>query len=125
MTELDTLITSTLELVDQAACSRHPHPDWWVGDIPIARGRGLPHDGAIQALRICKRCPVRGRCFDIAMDTSSQTFDHGIWGGTTPGDRNRIRRGELDATQAMDRGDAYADMDTTIEAEPWLNQATQ
>jgi WhiB family redox-sensing transcriptional regulator len=38
---------------------------------------------------ICAGCPVRIQCLDFAL-THDQT--HGIWGGTTPEDRQRDRR---------------------------------
>ena len=42
-----------------------------------------------QAQRICARCPVRQECFDFAV-RSGET--HGVWGGTTPEERIRVRR---------------------------------
>ena len=38
---------------------------------------------------ICAGCPVRRECLEFAV-THDQT--HGIWGGTTPQDRQRDRR---------------------------------
>ena len=38
---------------------------------------------------ICAGCPVRSECLEFAV-THDQT--HGIWGGTTPQDRQRDRR---------------------------------
>ena len=38
---------------------------------------------------ICSGCPVRRECLEFAV-THDQT--HGIWGGTTPQDRQRDRR---------------------------------
>ena len=38
---------------------------------------------------ICNECPVINECRDYAM---SNDFVHGVWGGTTPQDRRRLRR---------------------------------
>jgi WhiB family redox-sensing transcriptional regulator len=44
------------------------------------------------AKRICQACTVRQMCFDHAVENIEP---HGIWGGTTPGERRRLER--LDA----------------------------
>ena len=45
----------------------------------------------LEAKQICSSCPVRVDCLEYAVE---ERLDHGIWGGTTPGDR-RGRRKEL------------------------------
>jgi len=42
-----------------------------------------------QAKAVCRRCPVTGECLSWALDTGQ---DHGIWGGTTEGERRIWRR---------------------------------
>jgi WhiB family redox-sensing transcriptional regulator len=42
-----------------------------------------------EALSICATCPVRAQCLDYAI-RNRETY--GIWGGTTPEQRRRIRR---------------------------------
>lgn len=42
-----------------------------------------------QAQRICAGCQVRQQCFDFAMSSGES---HGVWGGTTPEERIRVRR---------------------------------
>ncbi|MGW0587594.1 WhiB family transcriptional regulator [Streptosporangium amethystogenes] len=37
-----------------------------------------------RARAVCRRCPVRGRCLEYALNT--QQMD-GVWGGTTPDER--------------------------------------
>ena len=45
----------------------------------------VPHD----AKKACSLCPVRYPCLEYAL-----TLDvEGVWGGTTPADRRRMRRG--------------------------------
>jgi len=47
---------------------------------------------AIETAReICMRCPVMDKCLKVGMFE-----EYGIWGGTTPEQRRRIRRYELD-----------------------------
>jgi WhiB family redox-sensing transcriptional regulator len=41
------------------------------------------------AQRICAGCAVRQQCLDFAMRTGEA---YGIWGGTTPAERIRVRR---------------------------------
>ena len=46
---------------------------------------------ATQAKKVCVRCPIRLRCLEYAL-----TFPHrelpGIWGGTSEGERLKLRR---------------------------------
>ena len=42
-----------------------------------------------RAKTICARCPVRQECLEFAL---GQGLAYGIWGGTTPEDRQRDRR---------------------------------
>jgi hypothetical protein len=53
-----------------------------VGDF----GPALPQAAA--AKRVCARCPVRASCLAWALRGGEQD---GIWGGTTPGERRRLR----------------------------------
>ena len=46
-------------------------------------------DEEAEALSICATCPVRAQCLDYAV-RNHETY--GIWGGTTPEQRRRIRR---------------------------------
>lgn len=41
------------------------------------------------AQSICRMCPVRSNCLRLALTTDSQ---YGVWGGTTPKERDRLRR---------------------------------
>jgi WhiB family redox-sensing transcriptional regulator len=46
-------------------------------------------DEEAEALSICATCPVRAQCLDYAV-RNRETY--GIWGGTTPEQRRRMRR---------------------------------
>ena len=51
-------------------------------------------DLAAAAKRICGHCPVRAPCLDYAL-SGADTWGGiatGIWGGTTPQERDRLRR---------------------------------
>lgn len=56
--------------------------------FPIATGRAGERQAA-KAQRICERCRVQRECLEFAMRTGEA---HGIWGGTTPEERVRVRR---------------------------------
>lgn len=65
----------------RGACTEHD-PDLW-----FAHERS--HDGAI-AIAICREeCEVRETCLDHALERNEQ---HGIWGGMSPPERQRLRR---------------------------------
>jgi WhiB family transcriptional regulator, redox-sensing transcriptional regulator len=65
---------------DRAACRGKSHPDW---------------DGELRGylFEICMGCPVRDECLMEALDHESRS-DAGVWGGTGPEERRRIRQGE-------------------------------
>ncbi len=46
-------------------------------------------EGMRKAQQICATCPVQEACLEFALETN-QTL--GIWGGTTPNERRRLRR---------------------------------
>lgn len=52
-------------------------------------GGKSPRDVA-RALRICSHCPVLAECRQYALNAEPRVW--GIWGGTTDGQRARIRR---------------------------------
>lgn len=53
---------------------------------------GTAHRQVAQAKAVCARCPVARQCLDWAVRTGEP---EGIWGGTTPGERRRLRRRRL------------------------------
>lgn len=70
------------------ACIDHPDPDLWF----LERGRG----GYDTARAVCHDCPVRVPCLIQGIKsegvdaTASQRY--GMWGGTTPAERQRVMR---------------------------------
>jgi WhiB family redox-sensing transcriptional regulator len=67
-----------------ASCTRRPEVDFFVG----------PDDssGIARAKAVCAGCPVSDDCLLFALETNQ--ID-GIWGGATPAERSRLRRGWL------------------------------
>lgn len=51
------------------------------------------YDGE-RAKQICAMCPVAAECRTAALDAVA-SYDFGVWGGTTPAERARIRRRQL------------------------------
>lgn len=41
------------------------------------------------ALAACDRCPIQAACLNWAMETNER---NGVWGGTTPRQREKLRR---------------------------------
>lgn len=44
-----------------------------------------------EAKAICATCPVRAECLEHALGFS-ESYDHGVWGGTSWSERRRIRQ---------------------------------
>ncbi len=67
----------------QAACRDSPDPDIF---FPKKGDHGD------QAKEICSGCPVTAQCLDFALEIKQGTYDFGIYGGTTPAERAKLRR---------------------------------
>lgn len=68
----------------RAAC-RDKHPDLF---FPVSDAN--PNQAAIQQAKdVCDSCPVTGQCLQWALDNR---IPHGIWGGLTKPERDRLRR---------------------------------
>lgn len=64
------------------AYCRDTDPDLWFPDRHEATK-------SIRAKQVCHECPVRTDCLAHAID---HTETHGIWGATSPTDRQKIRK---------------------------------
>jgi WhiB family transcriptional regulator, redox-sensing transcriptional regulator len=70
--------------LDRAACR----------DLPPARffPETGEHTKAAEAKAVCATCPVQGPCRDLAVKAAgSLDGDHGVFGGTLPAERSRLR----------------------------------
>lgn len=66
----------------QARCREEwVEPEWFFIDT----------GSATRARKVCALCPVRSDCLDFALH--NPLGQHGIWGGTTPPERRRLRSG--------------------------------
>lgn len=72
----------------EASCDHETHPDDWYED-PGA-GYGTPPYWRSQRARArcLNDCPIRLQCLTIALEAGEE---HGIWGGYTSDQRNKIR----------------------------------
>ena len=68
--------------------------------FPVGRGAGS-RNWVMAAKRICASCPVRPECLSYAVTTIQPD---GVWGGTTPKERQKLRR-EAAAMTSTTRGD--------------------
>jgi hypothetical protein len=60
-------------------------------DIGALGDSKLRNQAIVTAREICMECPVMDKCLKVGMYEES-----GIWGGTTPQQRQRLRRYEQD-----------------------------
>jgi WhiB family redox-sensing transcriptional regulator len=63
----------------RGSCVTFPEVDLWFSE---------DRSEIAYAVAICQRCPVKDACLTEAL---TNRLDHGVWGGTTGGDRERIR----------------------------------
>lgn len=79
-----------------AGACLHADPDLF---FPISMtGRAV--EQVAKAKSICARCEVRTQCLEFAQANDPI---YGIWGGTTPEERQRVRRRERRAARARAR----------------------
>ena len=64
---------------ETAKCNNHPDPDWFF-DIESGHGN--------KQKKFCIGCPVIDECLNYALNVKVL----GVWGGTTPEERNEIRK---------------------------------
>jgi hypothetical protein len=75
------LVLKTFDWMDDAACR---------GQSPEVFFPESGYNGKVRnALRVCKDCPVRGKCLEFAL---SNEIEYGIWGGATAMQRKAMRR---------------------------------
>ena len=77
---------------DDAACLEYP-AEWFTG----------PHQpgDTRRAIDVCDTCLVKRPCLEAALRIEVSA-DLGIWGGTTPATRRRIRRERAESRSAID-----------------------
>ena len=78
------MIEYAIEWRAESACL-NTDPDVF---FPVAVGSAASKQ-VERAMRICADCTVRQQCLDFAIRSGEKD---GIWGGTTPDERIRVRR---------------------------------
>ena len=77
----------------QALCAGHPDRRAWFPEEYRSAG---------PARAVCRVCPVRSECLTYAITTGQ---DDGIWGGTTPQERRRLRRAARSEIKVVDESE--------------------
>lgn len=83
MSDLDQ--TPPRRITDRALCG-DLDPEWFYPESYLTREC---REQIAVAKNICTRCPVVVECLRWAVETDQR---HGIWGATTPDERQRLRR---------------------------------
>jgi WhiB family transcriptional regulator, redox-sensing transcriptional regulator len=106
-----------LLMVEQGACSASElSPDDW---YPASASAEAARCEAAGAIAVCGACPVREECLELALRNWA-VGRHGVWGGTVPAERERLRAArvtQLTRVLARNRGaDLAARRDADREA---------
>jgi Transcription factor WhiB len=81
-----------LLVVAQGACSSSGlSPDEW---YPVSASAEAAIREAAGAIAVCSACRVRGECLELALRDWT-VGQHGVWGGTVPAERERLRSGRV------------------------------
>ena len=76
----------------QGACSTSGlSPDAW---YPVSGPAGAAIREAADAIAVCSACQVREECLELALRNWA-VGQHGVWGGTVPAERERLRAGRV------------------------------
>src|ERR1700733_4733652 len=81
-----------LLMVERGACSASglSADDWYPVSAPAEAARRE----AAGAIAVCSGCPVREECLELALRNWA-VGQHGVWGGTVPAERERLRAGRV------------------------------
>jgi hypothetical protein len=75
-------------IITQAACSASGlDPDTW---YPVSAPAQAARLEAADAIAVCSGCRVREECLELALRDWT-VGQHGVWGGTVPAERERLR----------------------------------
>jgi Transcription factor WhiB len=79
-------------VVEQGACSTSGlSPDDW---YPLSGPAEAATREAASAIAVCSACRVREECLELSLRNWT-VGQHGVWGGTVPADRERLRAGRM------------------------------
>ena len=98
----------SLLMVEQGACSTSElSPDDW---YPASASAEAARREAAGAIAVCADCRVREQCLELALRNWA-VGQHGVWGGTVPAERERLRGArvaQLTRVLARNRGAGLA-----------------
>jgi hypothetical protein len=81
-----------LRVMERGACSTSQlSPDDW---YPVSASAEDARHEAADAIAVCAACRVRAECLELAVRNWA-VGQHGVWGGTVPAERERLRRGRV------------------------------
>jgi WhiB family redox-sensing transcriptional regulator len=81
-----------LRVMERGACSTSQlSPDDW---YPVSASAEDARQEAADAIAVCGTCRVRAECLELALRNWA-VGQHGVWGGTVPADRERLRSGRV------------------------------
>jgi Transcription factor WhiB len=81
-----------LLVAEQGACSASElSPDAW---YPASGPAETAKRQAAAALAVCGACRVRQECLELSLRNWT-VGQHGVWGGTVPAERERLRLGRV------------------------------
>jgi WhiB family transcriptional regulator, redox-sensing transcriptional regulator len=80
------------QVIDKGACSTSGlSPDDW---YPVSAPAEAAAREAANAIAVCSGCRVRQECLELALRNWA-VGQHGVWGGTVPAERERLRVGRV------------------------------
>ena len=81
-----------LRVMERGACatSRLSPDDWY----PVSASAEDARQEAADAIAVCAACRVRAECLELAVRNWA-VGQHGVWGGTVPAERERLRSGRV------------------------------
>jgi Transcription factor WhiB len=81
-----------LRVMERGACSTSQlSPDDW---YPVSAPAEDARQEAADAIAVCGTCRVRAECLELAVRNWA-VGQHGVWGGTVPAERERLRSGRV------------------------------
>lgn len=99
---------------EERPCDDSPDPDAWFPPVPIATAEVATAAYTNAARALCEGCPVQAACLELALryeggdDLHDPQEPHGIWGGTTHLERERMLRARHGATTIRERAAAVS-----------------
>ena len=79
---------------EQASCNNHPDPDLWhYENARFADEQRLQVLRSVEAITICRRCPVKNKCLEEGLDLENIQYWGGwgtIWGGLLMSERYKL-----------------------------------